>query len=110
MSFYALPRQAQCSGIVGGGENRSYHPSRQVQTGIGPVAVQDAEGALEYGRAGDVSLIAGAAVFAKVNAIGGFCAVSVFERRQAAVTWPMCCGCWWVMTRHGNFQLAWCRV
>ena len=90
MGFYALSRPAQCSGIAGGGESRlSLEPpgSDQFRTGCGA----DAEGALEHGRAGDVSLIAGAAVFAKVNAIGGVCAVSVFERH---LKWrQMCCEC-----------------
>ena len=81
MSFYALPRPAQCRGIAGGGEKRlSLEPPGSDRHRISCGA--DAEGALEHGRAGDLSLIAGAAVFAKVNAIGRVCAVSVFERHQ----------------------------
>ena len=62
--------------LCGGGEKRlSPAPSGsdRHRTGCGA----DAEGALEHGRADDVSLIAGAAVFAKVNAIGGVCVESV---------------------------------
>ena len=64
----------------------------------------DARGTLKHSRTGDVSLIGGAAVFAKVKAVGGVCAVSVFERHQQRRHGRCATNACWATPKRGVFS------